>query len=103
MTLKDAIMTVQEEYDREIKQWRIRPDIGQAASALLYAELDQIEATDIIETILQGRTFLPLEVQDFVETAVRMALRFGMRLQRKIDHPDKPTTVFDSPCAESVK
>ncbi len=103
MTLRDAIEQTQNEYDEEALSFKRIPQLNIAATLLLNAELDEIEATDVIETILQGQRFVPAEIHTFVAARLMIALRLGMRIQRKLDHPEKTTTLFDSPCAEVQK
>lgn len=102
MTLRDAIIHVDREYGIEVRKIKSEPQYGDHCRQIIEAEFEQIGATRIVETLLSGRTFFPPEVAKYVEQTVLMALRFGMRVQRKLDHPDRPTSILDSPCTRGT-
>lgn len=93
MTLKGAIITVQEEYDREIKTPR-KEKLAQFERTLKH-EYNSIAQADLIFTITEGRTILPLENFRMVSQWIIMAFRLGMRVQRKLDRPQSPTSILD--------
>lgn len=103
MTLKEAIKQVQNEYDSEVRSVGKHPETEAAARALLTAEMEQVLESDVVNTILQGRRIFPPDAHELVVARLIMALRLGMRVQRKLDAPEKTTTLFDSPCVEKVK
>lgn len=73
-------------------------------SKVVYKEYDEIDpeltkyVAEIASAMGAPRGILP----PYVYQAARMAFRMGMRTQRKIDHPEKPSSSFwrtDGPVA----
>lgn len=95
MRLRDAIILVGNEYDAEARRLKKDPILQSKAEKILDHEYAEIEASKAVEDIMQGRIVMPAEVQEWIEHSLVMALRLGMRVQRKLDHPDIKTSIFD--------
>ena len=97
MTISEAMRKTSDEYDAEVDMARKLEPFGQAMKETLGAEDDEIdkELPSYVAEIAQSMgvkvgTFLP----PYVYQIARMCFRMGMRVQRKIDRPDRETTAF---------
>lgn len=95
MTISEAMRAVDAEYSEEALKARESKEYNRMmteAVAREYAEIDK-ELPNYVAQIaiacgIKSGTVLPL----YVYQAARMCFRFGARVQRKLDHPDQPTT-----------
>ena len=95
MTISEAMRAVDAEYSEESRKARKSPEFNRMMTEAIgreYAEIDK-ELPDYVTEIalasgVKPGTFLP----PYVYQMARMCFRFGMRVQRKLDHPDRPTT-----------
>lgn len=97
MKISEAMKAASDEYNAEVEQARTNRSFDRLIRERMHDEYDEIdkELPEYIAEIAQGMgvtvgTILP----PYVYTAARMAFRFGMRVQRKLDHPHAPTTIF---------
>lgn len=90
MTLREAIDKTKNEYDQEVRSFR-GTQLERRAANILTSELDQIAESSLIHDITQGRKIFPDENRAMIETWIILAFRFGMRVQRKLDHPNETT------------
>lgn len=105
MTITEAMRAVSDEYDEEAGMARASESFGKMMEKALEKEYDEIDAelpkyvAEIARTMgVKAGTYLP----PYVYQAARTAFRMGMRTQRKIDHPSKPSSAFwrtDGPIA----
>jgi hypothetical protein len=95
MRLRDAIILASNEYDAECGHFDRDADLNAKAKAVLSHDYDEIEATTMIDDVLQGQTFMPSDVDRYVRQSIMFAFRLGMRVQRKLACPDVETSIFD--------
>jgi hypothetical protein len=95
MTLKDAILAVMDEYDNEVRGLDSNTDTAVKARDIYLAEIAAIDSSTVIEAITEGRSIQPPKPQRLVRQWLIRSIRLGMRIQRKLDRPDEPTTMFD--------
>jgi hypothetical protein len=98
MTLKDAIIAVNREMAEEVS-----PGMIHANTMSIIKELDrtmsvieehrkqdaEVKASEIAGSLLGLARKMQTPAEDFVS----LVLRFGMRVQRKMDHPERVTGV----------
>lgn len=95
MTISEAMRAVDAEYSEEALKARESPEYNRMmaeAVAREYLEIDKELPRYVAEIALAmgvkpGRYLPPYAYQ-----IARMCFRLGMRVQRKLDHPDQPTT-----------
>jgi hypothetical protein len=92
MTLLDAIEATGDEYDAEATAHEHDP----LRNRIRRHEIEAVRASGLISDITSGAAIYPAETQELVRAWISTAFRFGMRVQRKLDHPDKPTSVIDT-------
>jgi hypothetical protein len=100
MTISEAMQAVSEEYDEECYNARDDAEFDGIMRQVFREEYRQIDrklpayVADIagVHGVPIG-TVLP----DYVYQMARMCFRLGMRVQRKLDHPEVPTTIFWQP------
>ena len=97
MNITEAMHAVSAEYDEEVNHARRNPRLNHLIKQTVAAELEEIDRDlpAYIAEIAKGMgepvgTMLP----DYVYMACVMCFRFGMRVQRKIDNPDQPTSLL---------
>ena len=97
MNITEAIQAVSDEYD--VEALRTREDAGfrLMMTQCMYKEYDEIdqELPDYVAQIAAAMGAPHgTELPQYVYQAARMSFRLGMRVQRKIDHPEQPTSIF---------
>jgi hypothetical protein len=99
VTLKDAIISVNQEWANEVS-----PKLTDADHvAVVVAEMkdqDKEVMESMIPTVLLA---LARRMQTPAEEFVSVCIRFGMRVQRKLDHPEWKTTTYCRRVVESVE
>lgn len=97
MTIDQAIVAINDEYNAEVEQAKSFPDINLALKRRIHDEYNELDKQlpDIVADMaracgLPPGTMLP----EYVYVACRMCFRLGMRTQRKIDRPELTTTMF---------
>ena len=98
MTITEAMRAVSDEYDAEMTRFASGDKtVRSLVTACLmeeYNEIDQ-ELVGYVSQIAAGMGVPPgTTLPDYVYQMARMCFRIGMRTQRKIDHPDKVTSIF---------
>jgi hypothetical protein len=88
MTLAEAITIAMQEYDAEVAAFT--PEYEARATRKLMDEMGSITQCSEILAALVG------DGKDALQTAI-LSIRFGMRVQRKLDNPHQTTTIFDKP------
>ena len=95
MTISEAMRAVDAESSEESLKARKSPEFNRMMTEVIAHEYDELdkELPDYVTHIalasgVKTGTFLP----PYVYQMARMCFRFGMRVQRKLDHPDQPTT-----------
>jgi hypothetical protein len=88
---------VSTEYDQETACAQTEPGFDAMMRQTVYEEYEELdrELPGYVARVasalgVPGGTLLP----DYVYQMARMCFRLGMRTQRKLDHPEKPTTIF---------
>jgi hypothetical protein len=97
MTISEAMEAAGWEYDRECAQARADQTFNMLMGRLIGGEYEEIdrELPGYVADIARAHGVIPGTVlPDYVYQMARMVFRMGMRTQRKLDHPDEPTTMF---------
>ena len=96
MNIQDAMHAASDEYSEECR----RASEDRAFSALLrqtlhteYKALDEV-LPDLVAEIFQSQGWEDGILDPRIYQACKMCFRMGMRTQRKIDHPELPTSTF---------
>jgi hypothetical protein len=97
MTISQAIAAVSAEYDEECRKAQTVAGFDAMMCVTIADEYDEIDrelpsyVVDIASAKgVPGGTVLP----DYVYQMARMCFRLGMRVQRKLDQPERVTTTF---------
>lgn len=88
MELKEAILVAIKEWTEETRAWDGPPNEREDA---------EISQSGIPKKIVGETPFLEFAsnqagIGRLIEMAISLAIRFGMRVQRKLDHPERVTT-----------
>jgi hypothetical protein len=100
MTIREAETLVTAEYNEECLEARKSPARNLLMAAAInreYTEIDEFLPSYVGEIAATMGAPQGMVLPDYVYQAARMAFRLGMRVQRKIDQPDIPTTIFWEP------
>jgi hypothetical protein len=89
VTLKDAIRLVRDETTQEALGFT--PATLQAAYEHVTAINDEIAKAGLVDALLHGI----LDMAHDPRALFALAVRMGMRIQRKLDHPERVTSEFD--------
>lgn len=97
MTIDEAVVAVDNEYDAELKHAETCDGFGRLMADAIHGEYDEMDRVlpGYVGEIgaacgLEPGTVVPF----FVYQMARMCFRLGMRAQRKLDRPEEPTTTF---------
>lgn len=97
MTINEAMDAASAEYNQEVEQSKTDPRMDWLIRQVMAEEYREIErelpsyVMDIARAMgVPVGTILP----HYVYQAALMCFRFGMRTQRKLDHPGEKTTLF---------
>ena len=96
MTLAEAMFEADQEYSAEVLRARQDKALDALMSATIlteYAELDE-QLPSYVAHILSSMGWEPGLLDPRLYQLATMCFRAGMRVQRKLYHPDQPTTVF---------
>ncbi len=96
MTIGEAFRAVNEEYNAECASANTEQTFNEFMGATLIAEAKEIdeELPRLVGEILTALEMPPGILDHRIYTMARMVFRAGMRVQRKLDRPDKETTIF---------
>lgn len=97
MRLRDAMILVSRECELELRELK-REAFKAQANAILEAEDQEIVASRVLTRIITSCLSV-IGKDEGIDAIVFVAFRYGMRVQRKLDNPDRPTSILDSPCA----
>lgn len=92
MTLKDAILTVLDECGAEYLQKGKNSVLRRRIFDHEYTSMNEAK---LFEEVTGNAPIVPRESALKIYSWISFAFRFGMRVQRKLDHPDLPTTMSD--------
>jgi hypothetical protein len=90
VTLKEAILAVNEEWSDEASPRLTDYDRVAAVGAETRAQSAEILASGVAPVLLALAQQLKTPAEEFVS----ICIRFGMRVQRKLDHPERVTSVY---------
>ncbi len=95
MTLHEAIEQSQNEYDAEVGSFEVDRSADRIAKSILEYEYGVLDKLDLFGEITRHAPIAPAESRLKIYRWVTLAFRLGMRVERKLQHPDKPTSIFD--------
>jgi hypothetical protein len=95
MTISEAMNAASNEYDIECGKARNDQSFGRLINDILGVEYEEIDAelASYVSDILGALGMRGILDPRYYQMA-RMCFRMGMRVQRKIDQPDKPTSML---------
>jgi hypothetical protein len=96
MTIAEALRAVNDEYNDECLRTRNNAAFNELVASAIggeYEEIDQ-ELPSYVGEILAALDMPPGIVDPRYYQMARMCFRMGMRVQRKLDQPNKKTTMF---------
>ena len=97
MTIAEAMRAVDEEYNQECQCARADPSFNAIMAECIGQEYDELdrELPDYVAAIAGAHGAPPGTVlPGWAYQMARMCFRMGMRVQRKLDHPERPTSLF---------
>jgi hypothetical protein len=89
VTLKEAILAVDREYGEEVRGFVLDKPAEARAALQTQAEQQAVEDSGIDGRILSAAA----SAETPIHMLLSICIRFGMRVQRKLDHPERVTTV----------
>ncbi|HXA24433.1 MAG TPA: hypothetical protein VNW90_19270 [Acetobacteraceae bacterium] len=100
MNIAEAIEAVTEEYNEECYEARDNAEFDIMMRHAIYEEYQQIDQklpSYVADIAGAHRVPIGTVLPDYVYQMARMCFRLGMRVQRKLDHPELKTTIFWQP------
>jgi hypothetical protein len=98
MTICEAMEAVNNEYNDECLEARRSPAQNALMAQVMGRELVQIDQflPEYVAEIATAMKAAPpgTALPDYVYQTARMCFRLGMRVQRKINHPEEASTIF---------
>jgi hypothetical protein len=99
MTLKEAILAVNQEWSEEASPRLTDLDHLATVGVETRAQDAEIVASGVAPVLLALARQMKTPAEEFVS----ICIRFGMRVQRKLDHPERVTTVYQWTGAEETE